>query len=110
MAISKRAQDALNVLEQEGVSSSALASIRRDLGGHGPDEEDRDTPGRQQSREITREGFARQEARPYKASGDRPPPAPPQRGSNNDSSATDANSREAKLDFLRRRGGTARKG
>lgn len=116
MALSKRAADALDILRQEAQgntsAASALASVERALEGNGPDEGDRDTPGRQQSREITKEGFDRRLGQPGRASGDGPPQATPfKRGSNDDSGATDSNSGEAsketKLAFLRRRG-TAR--
>lgn len=115
MALSKRASDALDVLREEAQgntsAASALASVERALQGNGPDEGDRDTPGRQQSREITREGFDRRLGQPGRASGDGPPQAARERGSNDDSGATDSNSREVskdtKLAFLRRRG-TAR--
>jgi hypothetical protein len=114
MALSKRASDALDVLREEAQgntsAASALASVERALQGNGPDEQDRDTPGRQQSREITKEGFDRRLGQPGRASGDGPPQAA-KRGSNDDSGATDSNSgeasRETKLAFLRRRG-TAR--
>jgi hypothetical protein len=111
MALSKRAADALDILREEAQgntsAASALASVERALQGNGPDEGDRDTPGRKQSRDITREGRENLAARPGRASGDGPPQAAKSGSNDTDSGATDSNSREAKLAFLRRRG-TAR--
>jgi hypothetical protein len=111
MALSKRASDALDVLREEAQgntsAASALASVERALQGNGPDEGDRDTPGRQQSREITKEGFDRRLGQPGRASGEGPPQAA-KRGSKDESDATDSHSlKDAKLAFLRRRRGTA---
>lgn len=115
MALSKRAQAAMDVLRSEAdgnpQAASALASFSRALGGAESGKSEQDSPGKQSAKRALAE--SQSSASPRKSSGGNVPPQFAEKSSASKSKSKPNNGATAPNSFIeqmKRRRGSARKG